>query len=144
MTPGLFGRIQTRWFLLAVVGSAITALLTPLLPGAGADVASYTATFVVLLLVALLGTCWELVYHGLQQFRWEKDWPTGLALLVGVPEALGIWLVLQVVDVPGTGGVSGAGFAIHFTVVWVVTWLCANGPMRVLTVRWRYDGGRLV
>ena len=28
------------------------------------------------------------VYHLLQQFRWEKDWPTLFALLVGVPEGL--------------------------------------------------------
>ena len=31
---------------------------------------------------------WEFVYHLLQQFRWEKDWPTLFGLLVGIPEGL--------------------------------------------------------
>ena len=144
MTPGLFGRIQTRWFLLAVVGSVVTALVTPLLPGARADVASYTSTFVVLLLVALAGTVWELVYHGFQQFRWEKDWPTLLGLLVGIPEGVVVWWILQTGEVPGAAHVGGGAFVVHFALVWVTTWVCVNGPMRIVSVRWRYNGGRLV
>ena len=38
------------------------------------------------LIVVVLGVGWELVYHLLMQFRWEKDWPTLFGLLVGVPE----------------------------------------------------------
>ena len=47
MTPTLFGRIQTRIFLLAVVGGVVTAWLTPLLPMTGPAGDRYRATFVV-------------------------------------------------------------------------------------------------
>ena len=31
---------------------------------------------------------WEFLYHGLQQFRWEKDWPTLFGLSAGHPRRL--------------------------------------------------------
>ena len=40
----------------------------------------YKTTFSVLLVVMALGVLWEFVYHFLQQFRWEKDWPTMFGL----------------------------------------------------------------
>ena len=49
----LFGRIQTRIFLLATVGVVVTALITPILP-AGHD-PGYRTTFAVLAAVAVLG-----------------------------------------------------------------------------------------
>ncbi|HEY1571199.1 MAG TPA: hypothetical protein VGG05_07645 [Pseudonocardiaceae bacterium] len=145
MTPTLFGRIQTRIFLLAVVGGVVTAWLTPLLPMTGPAGDRYRATFVVLAAVAVLGIGWEIIYHVLMQWRWEKDWPTLFGLLTGVTEGLLLWVLVRVPVVPGLpGAVPAVPFVIDFAVIWVLVWLVSNGPMRVPFIRWRFKGGRLV
>jgi hypothetical protein len=132
MVPILLGRIQTRLFLLATVGVAVTALVTPVLPGVDSP---YRTTFTILAAVGVLGVGWELVYHFLMQFRWEKDWPSLFGLLTAVPEGVVVWLVFRPpVD----------AFVLHFAAIWLAVWLVANGPMRVPFLRWRFRGGRLV
>ncbi len=136
MVPTLIGRIQTRLFLLGTVGLVATALLVLLLP------AFDVTAFLVLLGVAVLGVVWELVYHGLMQFRWEKDWPSLFGLVTLIPEGLLLFFLLRsgVIDpVP-----SAATFWTHFLVVWIGVWLVANGPMRVPFIRWRFRGGRVL
>jgi hypothetical protein len=145
MVPTLLGRIQTRIFLLATVGSALTAVITPALPIPGPLGLAYRTTFIILATVLVLGIGWELVYHLLMQWRWEKDWPTGFGLVTGIPEGLLVWLLLAVHAVPGVRTTPPAGaFVADFAVVWIGVWLVANGPMRVPFVRWRFHGGRLV
>jgi hypothetical protein len=142
--PTLSGRIQTRIALLVVIGGLWTLIVTPVLPtGVGAG-ASYGATFSVLLVTTVLGVLWELVWHGLQQFRWEKDWPTLFGLLTAVPEGLLVWFLFAGGAVPWSDGIAGPAFVLHFTTTWLLVWLVANGPMRVPFVRWRVNGGRLV
>jgi len=138
------GRLQTRVFVLLTVGALLTLLVTPLLPMAGDLGEKYRATFLVLVATTVLGLVWELIYHGLQQFRWEKDWPTLFGLLNGINEGVLLWVLLSRDAIPGVPPVSLAAFAIDFTVVWIGTWLWVNGPMRVPFIRWRFRGGRLV
>jgi hypothetical protein len=140
MVPTLWGRIQTRIFLLATVGAVVTALITPVLPVDGPLPDRYRTTFLVLAAVAVLGVAWEFVYHFLMQFRWEKDWPSMFGLLTLVPEGVVVWLLLPRIGVAP----PLLAFAIHFVTVWLCVWLVANGPMRVPFVRWRFRGGRLV
>ena len=159
MTPTLFGRIQTRIFVLLVVGGIWTAIVVPFLPVSGpglvitefsgsglADV--YVAAFTILLGVTVLGVLWELPYHLLQQFRWEKDWPTFFGLITIVNEGLLVWLL-------GRAGVFGTdaeliidneplAFWLLFTSTWIVTFLFVNGPIRILSPRYRFRGGRLI
>lgn len=144
MVPTLIGRLQTRLFLLATVGVLLTLLVTPVVPSSASLGGTYRATFGVLVTVAVLGLLWELLYHGLQQFRWEKDWPTMFGLLTGLNEGLLVWLLVAAGAVPGADGASFGGFFLHFVVVWLGVWLTANGPMRVPFLRWRFRGGRLV
>jgi hypothetical protein len=145
MVPILIGRIQTRLFLLALVGSLVTLVLIPLLPGTAPLSTRYSDAFVVLAAVAVLGIAWELLYHLLMQFRWEKDWPSLFGLLTGVPEGLLLWVPLRAEAVPLAGAAPPSWvFAVHFGVVWFAVWLVANGPMRVPFLRWRFRGGRLV
>jgi hypothetical protein len=145
MVPTLNGRIQTRLFLLAVVGGLITLIITPVLPGNAPVGDKYRDTYLVLLTVAVLGVLWECLYHFLMQWRWEKDWPTLFGLVTAVPEGLLIWLLLSVGAIPGiVGHVSGAAFVIQFGLIWLGVWLTANGPMRVPFIRWRFNGGRLI
>jgi len=144
MLPTLPGRIQTRLFLLAIVGGLITLIIVPVLPGSAPLGDKYRDGFLVLASVAVVGILWELLYHLLMQWRWEKDWPTFFGLATAVPEGLLIWLLLYERAIPGiVGRVSGADFIIQFSLVWLGVWLVANGPMRVPFIRWRFHGGRL-
>ena len=145
MVPTLNGRIQTRLVLLAVIGGLVTLVIVPALPGSAPLGDKYRNGFLVLATVAVLGVFWELLYHLLMQWRWEKDWPTLFGLVTSVPEGLLIWLLLSVGAVPGiVGTVGGAAFVIQFAFIWLAVWLVANGPMRVPFIRWRFQGGRLL
>jgi hypothetical protein len=145
MVPTLAGRIQTRLFLLAVIGGPITLVLTPFLLRDIAIGDRYRITYIVLATVAVIGVAWELVYHLLMQFRWEKDWPTLFALLTFLPEGLLIWWLLRSGYLPTVDGPAQAwSFWFHFVTVWLAVWLFAQGPMRVPFIRWRFRGGRVV
>jgi hypothetical protein len=142
MVPTLYGRIQTRIVLLAVIGGLWTLIITPALPTGLPVGASYRMTFAVLLAVLVLGILWEFVYHGLQQFRWEKDWPTLFGLITIVPEGLLVWALLSAGAVPGVEQIPLSAFLLQFVTTWVVVWLFANGPVRIFFPRWRFRGGR--
>ncbi|MFF5209068.1 hypothetical protein [Streptosporangium sp. NPDC000396] len=143
MTPTLAGRIQSRIFLVFTAGLAWTLLITLVLPvGFTPLPQAYMATLTALVLVAVLGTVlWEPLYHFLQQFRWEKDWPAVLILLEGVPEGWLVYVVMRdVIGIP----VDPLPFAIHFATTWFVVFACLHGPLRVPFLRWRFRGGRLI
>lgn len=145
MLPTLNGRLQTRVFVTLVVGGLWTLLITPLLslPGTVAD--AYATTVVLLVALTLLGVGWELVYHLLQQFRWEKDWPTFFGLVTAINEGVLLRLLLEYGAVPGIDGpVPLTAFLVQFVSTWLVVWLTVNGPMRVPFVHWRFRGGRIV
>jgi hypothetical protein len=91
---------------------------------------------------------WEVVYHVLQQFRWDKDWPPLFALLVGVPEGILLWVVLHWIGFE-TGSLSFSSpdmamFLWDFATVWVLMWLAEVGPLKVISLRWRFEGGEFV
>lgn len=143
MTPTLIGRIQTRLFLLATVGVIWTIFVTPVLPRGGASLGTvYAITFTAIFMTALLGIGWELLYHWIQQYRWEKDWPILYSLVVGIPEGFVIWLVVLVsfANTPP----PFISFWFHFLSTWLIVWLVAVGPLKVLLPRWRYIGGRVI
>lgn len=143
MTYSLSGRIQTRVVLFSLIGGMWTALITAILPTRLPLGASYGMTFSVLGLIVVVGVLWELLYHLLQQFRWDKDWPAVFSFLAGVPEGLLLWLLLStdswIWDVP----VTPRAFWLLFCSTWLVVWVVLNGPIRVLLTRWRWRGGRL-
>jgi len=143
MVPTLIGRLQTRLVLLAVVGGLVTAALAPLLPVPAPLADRYRAAYAVLAAVAVLGLGWELVYHLLMQWRWEKDWPTLFGLLTVVPEGALVWAAVDAGRLPGLPGpVPLAAFALDLGTVWLAVWMVANGPLRVPFLRWRFSGGR--
>ena len=170
MTPVLLGRIQTRLFVSLVVGGLWTVLVTPFLlvdapggagyrpafllgPIAGRSGlrATYALALATLVLTTVVGcVLWEPLYHGLMALRWEKDWPALFGLLQVVPEGLTAFLLLHIgalnplPDVDGAPFVPGIAFACLFTSTWIVTWLVANGPLKIFFIRWRFQGGRLV
>lgn len=145
MTATLAGRIQTRLALLAVVGVLWTLLHVPLLPvpAGTAVIDTYRVGFATLTLVAWLGVAWEGLYHLLQQLRWEKDWPTLLGLLTGIPEGVLVYHLISGDRVWALPTVTPGVFALSFATTWVLVWAVANGPLRIVLVRWRFQGGRL-
>ncbi|MFC7449297.1 hypothetical protein [Rhodococcus daqingensis] len=147
MLPTLNGRIQTRILGLGVIGFVVALLITPLLPtGALGPVDSYRVTISVLVGVVLVGVLWELLYHFLQQFRWEKDWPTLFGMATIVNEGALMWLLVghTTIVVPEDLRPSLTAFSIQFVVTWLAFWLIINGPMRVVVHRWRFSGGRFL
>lgn len=145
MVPTLTGRIQTRIFLLAIVGSLVTAIITPILPLDGPLSGRYRTTFAILAAVAVVGVVWEFVYHLLMQFRWEKDWPNLFSLVLIVPEGAVIYALAAGGLIPGVHGAPPVGaFLIDFILVWLAVWFTVIGPMRVPFIRWRFRGGRLI
>lgn len=144
MLPTLFGRIQTRIFLIVVIGGLWAILIGPLLPGSESLGEKYRAMYEVLAIVVVLGVAWEFIYHGLQQFRWEKDWPTLFGLVLGLPEGIVAFVVAKSGILAGVENISGTAFLVGFGTTWLVTWLFVNGPMRVFSVHWRFQGGRLL
>lgn len=142
MTPTLAGRLQTRWVMVWTVGLLWLIVAGPFLPLAGAASAVYMNGLAALVLVSVLGVGWELLYHGLQQFRWDKDWPIILGLVLGISEgALVYWFLSMGFPWVAPGLALGA-FAWQFATVWIVIWMVVNGPLRIFFPRWRFAGGR--
>jgi hypothetical protein len=149
MTPTLLGRIQTRTVLLATIGVIATLVITPVLPRPeGASLMDvYEVTFGVLLAVGVVGLGWEVVYHFIQQFRWEKDWPTICALVTGINEGALLWFLLKQDWIPWIETAKRPefdAFVIHFAFVWVCVWLFVVGPIKALVLRWRFRGGEFM
>jgi hypothetical protein len=138
----LRGRLETRWFLAAAVGLPWTVLLAVLIrPGSksAATVAASAAATVALM--SLLGTVWECAYHACQQLRWDRDWPSALVLASALVEVGPLWWTAG--RLPGVPRANAAAFLVLIGTAWLVMWLFAQGPMRVLFLRWRFNGGRL-
>jgi hypothetical protein len=137
MTPTLAGRWQTRTLLLWTVGLLIT-LLFVLTYGS-------TAFLLVLFYVWLFGLAWDLLYIGLQQFRWDRDWPSAFVVINGFVEGAVVWLLIQLVGLPGLpqGSVPLVLFIFHYGLVWLAVFLMSEGPLRAIFPFWRFHGGRV-
>ncbi|KIA62796.1 hypothetical protein [Nocardia vulneris] len=147
MLPTLNGRIQTRVLALSVIGAFVALLITPLLPTGSLSLGqAYRVTLSVLLATVLVGVLWELLYHFLQQFRWEKDWPTLFGFLTVINEGALMWVLVDhtTIVLPEHLHPSLTAFLIQFVLTWMVFWLIVNGPLRVPFHRWRFQGGRFL
>ena len=152
MIPTLLGRIQTRIWLVLFVAAPWTAIITPFLPvgGRSYDIGwnashLYPITFLVLAIVLVIGVvAWEFIFYVLQICRWEKDWPSMFFLLQVVPEAIVAFAVLKAFGNINGINVGYAPFVTHVLTTWVVMWLFVLGPIKVLSIRFRFNGGRLL
>jgi hypothetical protein len=144
MPMTLAGRLQTRLVLSSSIGLLWTLAITPLLPRpAGAPLSvAFQITLASSILMTLLGILWELVYHALQQLRWDKDWPVLLGLVTSVTEAIPVWIILRALEIPQVHRSAFLPlFAVHFGTTWIVIWLASLGPIAVVQPRWRFEGG---
>lgn len=135
MTPTLAGRLQTRLALAVVPGlpvAAVAAATLDKLPPAGA--------LTGLGVITLLGFGWDAVHQTIQDRRWDRDWPRIFTLASWAPEAVGSWLVLEVI---GAAAPLGTHLAF-FTLLWGAALVFRVAVLPVLLPRWRHEGQRLV
>jgi uncharacterized membrane protein YphA (DoxX/SURF4 family) len=152
--PTLNGRIQTRIFLIVVVGGIWTLIITPLVrlfvEGDPTLSQTYRVTFEILILTLVLGIIWEFIYEGLMQFRWEKDWPTMFGWLTGISEGIVVYYMADYLGATSPewraylSAVTPLPFFIHFASTWIVIQLFATNIMQIIFIRWRFKGGRLI
>lgn len=141
MTPTLYGRWQTRFLLLTLLGIPLTALFAW---GYGDGV----TPFALLAYVLLLGFVWDVVYDILQTLRWNRDWPPLFALLASLWEGVFLWAALNWLAQRGAAlpGVSPsltvARFAAHYLTVSLSVWLAAHTLLLLLFPHWRFRGGQ--
>ena len=136
MTPTLWGRWQTRSFVLATVGGLVTF-------GFGLLYNNLQAVFGFLAYITIFGLLWDVLYTWIQSWRWDHDWPAVFQFGAAVVEAVLVWAIYRTLGLPGLdAGVSGAQFVAHYATVWLATFLWIQGPMRILFPRWRFRGGQ--
>ena len=144
MTPTLQGRWQTRSLLLFLLGVPITM-------GFGQYYQAHRTALLLLMCVLVFGWVWDILYHGLQQLRWDHDWPALFQFLAGIIEGVSLWLLLQytslaqILQIPlpltSTNGLTFSQFAAHYFSVWLAVFIASHSLMRVAFPRWRYQGG---
>ena len=61
-------------------------------------------------------------------------------LLLGIPEGIVLFFVARAVLDPDP---PTSLFVVH-PPTWIVVWLMAIGPIRMLFIRWRFKGGRII
>jgi hypothetical protein len=145
MILSLRGRLETRLFLTLAVGLPVSILTTALrrTPG-GTMLGAQRSNLVLIAAMGLLGLAWEVLYHGLQQLRHDRDWPSLFAFAVLGVEIWPLWVISARLP-HGLGGQPTLTRLLGTTApVWLVMWAFAQGPMRVLFIRWRLHGGRLL
>jgi hypothetical protein len=142
MTPTLYGRWQTRWFLLFVIGFPVTFLLLTF----GWIQSSGGLAFWILIYLGFFGIFWDILYDRLQQFMWDHDWPGLFQFFANILEGLLFKLIflpfLSQLNAPGLDhNINIQGFIIQYVVVSVSIYLLSWMVMRLLFPRWRFRGG---
>ncbi|MBW4621579.1 MAG: hypothetical protein KME17_19730 [Cyanosarcina radialis HA8281-LM2] len=143
MTPTLLGRWQTRILLLLTVGVLVTLPFAFGLIGPP-DAKSARIYFSILGYVAGFGLIWDILYHQLQKFRWDADWPGIFQLFAGIWEAVFIAVVVKIFGLPGVSSdeLLLEWFAVHYSLVWLAVYTASQTIMRILFIRWRFRGGQ--
>ncbi|MFK0732818.1 MAG: hypothetical protein ACFKPT_31325 [Gloeotrichia echinulata GP01] len=140
MTPTLFGRWQTRVFLLATVG-AIFSL--PFYFGLIGNQPS-PVYFFVLFYIGLFGLAWDILYDFLQKFMWDHDWPGVFQFIAAIIEAIFLAIIITFIGLPQIDATQFHIdlFALHYSVVWVAVYIASWVLMRLLFPRARFRGGQ--
>ena len=138
MTPLLLGRWETRVVMMATIGVVISAAFAA---GLRSNI-----PFIILGWVVAFGIGWDIVFFLLQKLRWDRDWPAAFAILSGIVEGALIYALIRNTGLPGIhkGAVSTKVFIADYALIWVLAFAWIEGPMKTLTLYWRFHGGRFV
>lgn len=142
MTPTLFGRVQTRILIGFGFGAPVAFVIAMLAPAASGRLSTFSTMTLLLVITIVLGLFWEAAYHLAQQLRSDRDWPSGLALLVGLPE---LFVVRETCVVMGwIDTMTLQRFVLSTAAIWIGIWLASQSVVRVIDPMWRFRGGRLL
>jgi hypothetical protein len=135
MTPTLLGRWQIRFFLLATVGLVISLIVS--------QSVGNTVPLFALLYVLLFGLVWDVIYQFITSFRWDRDWPTCFQVAAGVVEGALVWGLILTKKLPGVAEPPPfIVFLIQYGAIWLSIFVLTQGPLRVIWLKWRYQGGQ--
>jgi hypothetical protein len=138
LTPTLSGRWQTRLFLLTLLGVPLTFIF-------GYLYSDFMTPLALLGYILLLGFLWDIVYNALQTLRWDRDWPPLFFVIGGLFEGLFLWDLTYFIVLPGVDPQLTFGrFAAHYSTVFLFTLVVMLGPLKVIFLKWRFRGGRLI
>jgi hypothetical protein len=142
MTPTLFGRWQTRIFLLITFGNLVSLPFYLGLIGEKDNLAYFWIVF----WVGIFGLAWDVLYNYLQQYMWDRDWPGFFVFLAGIVEGIFLALILGIFGLPGVPNdeFNLASFIVHYGLVWLAVYISSWTAMRVLFPRWRFRGGEWI
>ncbi|MGB7416495.1 MAG: hypothetical protein WA902_19985 [Thermosynechococcaceae cyanobacterium] len=140
MTPTLFGRWQTRILLLETVGLVITLLFCTGILGPKSGL----GPFWYLQYIVLFGIGWDILYHYLQQWRWDHDWPAAMQWMAAIWEWFFFVLMFGVAGLrlPGIDEFFLGWFTLHYGLVWVSVFFVSQSLMRLVFPQWRFRGGQ--
>lgn len=146
MTPILFGRWQTRIFLLATVGLIVSLPFAFGLIGPNPDGNFHPIFFWVIFWVGVLGLLWDILYNYLQQYLWDHDWPGVFQFFACIAEGIVLALLLNFVGLPfiDRSAFNLEWFIIQYTLVSVIAYFLSWAVMRILFPRWRFRGGKWI
>lgn len=135
MTPTLQGRWQMRIFLLLTIGLIISLIVALIVQSA--------VPLFVLLYVLLFGLLWDMLYQTITLYRWDRDWPTSFQVIAGVIEGALIWVLLLTRKLPGIPQTPPfIVFLIQYGLTWLSIFMLVQGPLRIIWLKWRYQGGQ--
>ncbi len=139
MTPTLFGRWQSRIYLLATIG-VLVSLPFALKDGVQQFQQIY---FWVLFYVGLFGLGWDILYTYLQKFLWDHDWPGAIQLISAIFEGIFLALIINYFNLPNVPktNFNWVSYTIHYSLVWVFMYMASWVVMRIMFPRARYRGG---
>lgn len=156
MTPTLLGRWQTRILLLVLIGLPVS-ILYGLYLGIGEGSPRAILIFGLALdplplriigVITLVGLVLDPFYIQIQKFRWDRDWPfvfQALALVFEFAIVLGL-IRADLLPFVTRGGLSERDafhVALHFSIVFVLSFIAILGIIQLFFVRWRFKGGEL-
>jgi len=146
MTPILFGRWQTRIFLLATVGLIVSLPFAFGIIGPNPDGNFHPIFFWVIFWVGVLGLVWDILYNYLQQYLWDHDWPGVFQFFACIAEGIVLALLLNFVGLPfiDRSAFNLEWFIIQYTLVSLIAYFLSWAVMRILFPRWRFRGGKWI
>lgn len=141
MTPTLLGRIQTRLLLFVTIGLPVTLLFA--LAYGGLPLIVFPFWFIAA--ITVLGLLLDPLYILIQKFRWDNDWPFAFQFFFSIIEFLAVY-GLVAGDLLPFSAPPGFGFwtaLLHFSLVFIPSFLFLLGGLQIFFVRWRFKGGEL-
>lgn len=146
MTPTFSGRVQTRLLLFLLIGIPVSILFAYLWGDSGFDQGVLLLLLTLLVTITIIGLVLDVVYIGLQRLRWDRDWPFAYQFFFS-------WVEFGIAAWAAEGGLVPffpetlsadlwTMMITHFAVIFVLSFLALLGPLQVLSLRWRYNGGQ--